>query len=78
MLGPFIHSGDNIYSFQESGEGIEFKTETRGGKVYNVYIEKVSEFDMEDLSTLKNEDHGQAQTFLNLIVKSALRQGDMK
>ena len=58
LLGPHIHSGDHIYSFKAAGEGIEFKTETRGGKVYNAYIEKVSEFDMEDLTTLKNEDHG--------------------
>ena len=78
MLGPFIHSGDNIFAFEESGEGIEFKTETRGGKAYNVYIEQVSSFDMEDLSTLKNADHGVAMNFLNLIVKSALRQSDMK
>jgi hypothetical protein len=67
----YISVGNNIFSTSLVDEKIDFETkQAYFGRKFIIRIERVSEFALDDLNTMKMEEHPFALSFINSIIKT--------
>lgn len=75
----YVFVGSNLFSTSDITEAVAI--EAKGVsfiKNYTIVIEKVGEFLLDDLNSMKMEDHPVALNFINSIIKSCLRNSSLK
>ncbi len=74
IFSRYVFVGNNLFS-TDNLEGVT-TIETKKpffNRFYTIVIERVSEFLLDDLNSMKMEDHPFALSFINSIIKSCLR-----
>lgn len=79
MLGIYVISGRNIFTMCDIQESFKLNVEYKTIE-YEVIIDSGSKhyFSGSKLSTLKMEDHNVAHTLINIIIKEAFRQTNLR
>jgi len=79
MLGIYVISGRNIFTTCDINESFQMKVEYKGCE-YQIIIDAASKhfFNGKKLSALKMEDHSVAHTLINIIIKEAFRQTNLR
>jgi hypothetical protein len=54
------------------------QAKTEGGKEYKIIIKRVGSFDLEEVTSTSSDKHNLAVHFINLIIKKALRNMELK
>ncbi len=74
----YVCVGDNIFSTTALDERIDFETkQAYFGRKFTIAIERVSEFALDDLNSMKMEDHPFALNFINSIIKTQMRNSKL-
>jgi hypothetical protein len=78
IFSRYVFVGNNLFST----DNLEGKTTIESSKpffnrYYTIIIERVSEFLLDDLNSMKMEDHPFALSFINSIIKSCLRNSKL-
>ena len=74
----YISVGNNIFSTTQVDEKIDFETTKQFfGRHFTIVIERVSEFALDDLNTMKMEQHPFALSFVNSIIKTQMRNSKL-
>jgi hypothetical protein len=74
----YVCVGDNIFSTTAIDERIDFETkQAYFGRKFTIAIERVSEFALDDLNSMKMEDHPFALNFINSIIKTQMRNSKL-
>ncbi len=78
IFSRYVFVGNNLFST----DNLEGKTTIESSKplfnrFYTIIIERVSEFLLDDLNSMKMEDHPFALSFINSIIKSCLRNSKL-
>jgi len=74
----YISVGNNIFSTQQIDEVIDFETkQAYFGRKFTIRISRVSEFALNDLNTMKMEEHPFALCFINSIIKTQMRNSKL-
>jgi hypothetical protein len=74
----YISVGNNIFSTQQIDETIDFETkQAYFGRKFTTRISRVSEFALNDLNTMKMEEHPFALSFINSIIKTQMRNSKL-
>lgn len=74
----YISVGNNIFSTSLVDEKIDFETkQAYFGRKFTIRIERVSEFALDDLNTMKMEEHPFALSFINSIIKTQMRNSKL-
>jgi hypothetical protein len=74
----YVCVGDNIFSTTALDEKIDFETkQAYFGRKFTIAIERVSEFALDDLNSMKMEDHPFALNFINSIIKTQMRNSKL-
>lgn len=74
----YISVGNNIFSTQQIDENIDFETkQAYFGRKFIIRISRVSEFALNDLNTMKMEEHPFALSFINSIIKTQMRNSKL-
>ena len=69
---------DNIFSTTALDERIDFETkQAYFGRKFTIVIDRVSEFALDDLNSMKMEDHPFALNFINSIIKTQMRNSKL-
>ena len=74
IFSRHVFVGNNLFSTEnvEGSTSIDTK-KPFFNRYYTIIIERVAEFLLDDLSSMKMEDHPFALSFINSIIKSCLR-----
>jgi len=74
-----VFVGSNLFSTQLIDSEISLETQKPiYQRNYIILMEKVSEFLLDDLSTMRMDEHPIALAFINSIIKSCLRNSNLK
>ena len=74
----YISVGNNIFSTSMIDDKIDFETkQAYFGRKFTIRIERVSEFALDDLNTMKMEEHPFALSFINSIIKTQMRNSKL-
>lgn len=74
----YISVGNNIFSTSQIDEKIDFETkQAYFGRKFTIRIDRVSEFCLNDLNTMKMEQHPFALSFINSIIKTQMRNSKL-
>jgi hypothetical protein len=74
----YISVGNNIFSTQQIDEVIDFETkQAYFGRKFTIRILRVSEFCLNELNTMKMEEHPFALSFINSIIKTQMRNSKL-
>jgi hypothetical protein len=75
----FVFVGSNLFSTTPIDHQICLETtQPFYGRYYQIVIEKVSAFLLDDLNNSKMEDHPVALSFINSIIKNSLRNSQLR
>jgi hypothetical protein len=78
IFNQYISVGNNIFSTSCENEKINFDTtKPFFGRHFTIVIERVSEFALDDLNTMKMEQHPFALSFVNSIIKTQMRNSKL-
>jgi len=67
----YVCVGDNIFSTTAVDEQIDFETKAFFfGRKFTILIQRVSEFALDELNSMRMEDHPFALNFINSIIKT--------
>jgi len=74
----YISVGNNIFSTTQVDDKIDFETtKPFFGRHFTIVIERVSEFALDELNTMKMEQHPFALSFVNSIIKTQMRNSKL-
>ena len=74
----YVCVGDNIFSTTAVDEQIDFETKTFFfGRKFTILIQRVSEFALDDLNSMRMEEHPFALNFINSIIKTQMRNSNL-
>lgn len=76
-LGPFVCSGNNIYSLTELTESLKFPV-TFKGESLSIFIDVDTGRNVILGTNFENENHSLTQNLINIIVKSAMRETSLQ
>ena len=78
IFSRYVFVGNNLFS-TENIDGLTTIEPSRPffNRFYTIIIERVSEFLLDDLNSMKMEDHPFALSFINSIIKSCLRNSNL-
>lgn len=79
ILGLYVNSGRSIFTTTDLTDSLLIITEFQGSK-YEVLINAESKkfFSGKNLANSKMEDHNVIHTLINIIIKQALRETDLR
>lgn len=79
IFDQYVFVGSNLYSTVALDESVTLETKKPYfQRYYQIIIERVSEFLLNELHTMKMDEHPFALSFMNSIIKSALRSSKLK
>lgn len=74
----YVCVGDNIFSTTCHDGKIDFETKNFFfGRKFTILIERVSEFQLDDLNQMRMEEHPFALNFINSIIKTQMRNSNL-
>jgi hypothetical protein len=74
----YVFVGNNLFSTENLDQVITLETtKSFFNRYYTIIIERVSEFLLDDLNSMKMEQHPFALSFINSIIKSCLRNSKL-
>jgi len=74
----YISVGNNIFSTTQVDDKIDFETtKPFFGRHFTIEIQRVSEFALDELNTMKMEQHPFALSFVNSIIKTQMRNSKL-
>ncbi len=74
----YVFVGNNLFSTENVEQQITVDTQKPFfNRFYTIIIERVSEFLLDDLNSMKMEEHPFALSFINSIIKSSLRNSKL-
>ena len=75
----YVFVGTNLYSTSQYNEQVTIETNKPFfNHYYTIVIERVSEFLIDDLNSMRMEEHPFALSFINSIIKNSLRNSTLK
>jgi hypothetical protein len=78
ILMQYVFVGNNLFSTELLDQQLQMETSKPFfNRYYTIVIERVSEFNLDDLNSMKMEQHPFALSFVNSIIKSALRNSKL-
>ncbi len=74
----YVFVGNNLFSTELNESQLTIDTpKPFFNRYYTIVMERVSEFNLDDLNSMKMEQHPFALSFVNSIIKSALRNSKL-
>jgi hypothetical protein len=74
----YVFVGNNLFSTENIEQQLTLDTSKPFfGRYYTIIVERVSEFLLDDLNSMKMEEHPFALSFINSIIKSCLRNSKL-
>jgi len=74
----YVFVGSNLFSTELIDHQLNIETQKAFfNRFYTIIIERVSEFLLDDLNSMKMEEHPFALSFINSIIKSSLRNSKL-
>lgn len=78
IFANYVCVGDNIFSTTAVEERIDFETKNFFfGRKFTILIQRVSEFALDDLNSMRMEEHPFALNFINSIIKTQMRNSNL-
>ncbi len=78
VFEKYVFVGNNLFSTDNvEGKHTIETSKPFFNRYYTIIIEQVSEFLLDDLASMKMEDHPFALSFINSIIKSCLRNSKL-
>jgi hypothetical protein len=78
ILAQYVFVGNNLFSTECIDHQLSIETaKPFFNRYYTIVIERVSEFLLDDLNSMKMEQHPFALSFINSIIKSCLRNSKL-
>ena len=75
----YVFVGTNLYSTSQLNQQVSIETtKPFFNHYYTIIIERVSEFVIDDLNSMRMEEHPFALSFINSIIKNCLRNSTLK
>jgi hypothetical protein len=74
----YVFVGNNLFSTELIDQQLALETtKPFFNRFFTIIIERVSEFLLDDLNSMKMEEHPFALSFINSIIKSSLRNSKL-
>jgi hypothetical protein len=74
----YVFIGNNLFSNTLNETAVVMETtKAYFGSTYTIYIERVSSFLLDDLSSMMMEEHPFALSFVNSVIKNCLRNSKL-
>jgi len=73
----YVFVGNNLFSTQNIEQLTLDTSKPFFGRYYTIIVGRVSEFLLDDLNSMKMEEHPFALSFINSIIKSCLRNSKL-
>jgi len=78
IFSRYVFVGNNLFATDNVEQSLTLDTKKPFfNRYYTIIIERVSEFLLDDLNSMKMEDHPFALSFINSIIKSSLRNSKL-
>lgn len=75
----YVFVGNNLFSTTSLDQRVALETtKPYFNRYYTITIERVSEFLLDDLNSMKMEEHPFALSFINSIIKNCLRNSNLR
>ncbi len=65
----YVFTGTNLFASTPVEEAVTLEGKPFHGRNFNIYVEKVAQFSLGMLGTMKMEDHPVALSFINIVIK---------